>query len=116
MKGAQYTRAFRPTILLGILIFLLAVFLPLDNANCETDRTFIEINSKYTDGPVVVPKVDYGEPGHDPFGVSFSGNILEDDPTRSIDNYVVFHNKISAKKDILWFLRLFLNQPMFFAH
>jgi len=115
MERARYIRCLRPTILLGILIFILTVFLPLDNARCE-DRRIIEIYSKNTDGPVIVPNVDFGEPGHDPFGVSFSGNIIDNDPSRSIDTYEVFHNRILANKDLIWFFKFFLNQPVFIAY
>ena len=116
MERAKYIRCLRPTILLGMLIFVIAVFLPLDNARCEDVRRIVEIYSKNTEGPVIVPNLDYGEPGHDPFGVSFSGNIIDDDPSCSIDNNIVFHNRMSVNKDIIWFIKLFLNQSVFFAH
>ena len=68
MERAKYIRCLRPTILLSILIFILTIFMPVDDANCETDRAFIEINSKNTGGPVIVPNLDYGEPGSSPWG------------------------------------------------
>ena len=110
MERAGFIRHLRPMVLLGVLIFVFGLFLLPDNARCEDVKRTLEIYSKYTDGPVIVPNIDYGEPGHDPFGVGLIGDIGDNTPSSSIDDYGIGNNKIFARKDFAWFFRLFINQ------
>ena len=62
MKRAKCLSSLRPTIILCIIAFLLTIILPLESARCD-DRCIVIINGKKIDDPVVVPDMDFGEPG-----------------------------------------------------
>ena len=113
MERARYIRCLRPTILLSILIFILTIFMPVDDANCETDRAFIEINSKYSDGPVVVPNLDYGEPGSSPHlrGITLPDSDGSDPSKEKIS--LASEASIKVKTWSYWFFTKYMLNQIF---
>ena len=91
MERAKSIRFHWPMVLLCLFIFLCAVFIPIDSARCERDIGSIDIYSKYPDGPVVVPEMDFAEPGNCPWGwgaLTLTGcenNVFEPQDKQSIE-------------------------------
>ena len=109
MERAEYIPYLRPTIILCIIAFLLTIILPLESARCD-DRCIVIINGKKIDDPVVVPDMDFGEPGSSPW---VTGSNLSDTDDNVIDNNksVILEGALQMGIKSYWFfIRYMLNQ------
>ena len=111
MERAKSIRFHWPMILLCLFIFLCAVFIPIDSARCERDIGSIEIYSKYPDGPVVVPEMDFGEPGSDPHLGPIALPDPDNEDASKEEKYSEFEAMVKLKKwNFMFFMQFMLNQ------